>query len=212
MDKRFLMIIGAIIIVFGGIVWFNNHSDSKNGSSNTQPTNHVEGEGQSGVTLVEYGDYQCPYCSEYYQTVKQVVSDYSTQIHFQFRNLPLTQVHQNAFAGSRAAEAAALQNKFWEMHDLLYENQDQWTSSSSPQTVFNQYATQLGLNLNQFKTDYASQKVNNLINADIDAFNKTGETMETPTFFLDGKKVNPANNENAFKTILDAEIAKKTKK
>lgn len=211
MDKRFLMIIGAIIIIFGGIVALNNRNDSKNGGSNTQPTNHVEGEGKSGVTLVEYGDYQCPYCGEYYQTVKQVVADYSSQIHFQFRNLPLSQVHQNAFASARAAEAAGLQNKFWEMHNALYSNQDQWSSSSNPQTIFTQYASQLGLNTTQFKTDYASQKVNNLINADIDAFNKTGENMETPTFFLDGKKINPGNSESAFKTLIDAEIAKKAK-
>jgi len=209
MTKTFWAIIAIIIVIFGGILAFHNNKTGSSGSGT--PTNHVEGGGSTGVTLVEYGDYECPYCSQYYTTVKQVFSQYSSQIYFQFRNLPLSQVHPNAFAGARAAEAAGLQGKFWEMHDLLYENQSSWsTASGDVSPILASYAQQLGLNVTQFKSDYASLKVDNLINADLAAFNKTGEVEATPTFFLDGKKVSPDNTFAAFQKLIDAEIKTKT--
>ncbi|MBX4197335.1 DsbA family protein [Candidatus Saccharibacteria bacterium] len=189
MDKRFLGILGVIIIVFIGVFAISQKSDNNSSGSNnsgSQTTNHVEGQNQKGVTLVEYGDYQCPICEAYYLPLKQAVAQYINDIHFQFRNLPLTAIHQNAFAGARAAEAASLQGKFWQMHDKLYDNQNAWTSSSSPLDLFSQYAQQIGLNVTQFKTDYASSKVNDAINADLAAFDKTGKDKATPTFFLDG--------------------------
>ena len=206
MDKRFWGIIGVIILVFVGIVIFNNRDSSNTAAS---PSNHVEGKNTKNVTLVEYGDYQCPACESYYPIVKQVVAQYKDQIQFQFRNLPLTQIHQNAFVGARAAEAASLQNKFWEMHDMLYNNQDTWSESSDPASYFYKYATELGLNLEQFKKDYASSKVNDTIRADIAAFNKTGGTMATPTFFLNGKKIDTTATVESFTKQIDAEIANK---
>jgi len=193
MDKRFLTIIGVIIVVFAGIVFYNNHKNNSNSSndSNLQPTNHVEGDLTSKVTLVEYGDYECPVCESYFTTVQQVEEKYNTQIKFQFRNLPLVSIHPNAFAGARAAEAADLQGKFWQMHDMLYESQDwqDWSTSSNPDPYFWSYASELGLNLAKFKTDFASTEVNNRIQADLDAFAKTGEEEATPSFFLNGKYI-----------------------
>src|SRR3954468_1948534 len=127
MDRRFLGILAVIVIIFIGIFAFSQHSnDSSSGSSSkTQPTNHVTGEGKKNVTLLEYGDFQCPVCESYYPVVKQVVDQFSQDIHFQFRNLPLVQIHPNAFAAARAAEAASLQGKYWQMHDTLYE-QSNW--------------------------------------------------------------------------------------
>lgn len=220
MDKRFLSILGVLVILFVGIFAISQHkSNTSTGSSNSsQATKHVEGQGQKGVTLVEYGDYECPICEAYYLPLKQAVAQYSSDIHFQFSNLPLTAIHQNAFAGARAAEAASLQNKFWEMHDKLYENQNQWVSASDPQTFFDTYAQAIGLNLNQFKTDYASSKVNDAINADLTAFGKTGKDKATPTFFLDGVflpntgLVDPqtgAPSPDKIAAVLQAEIAKK---
>lgn len=211
MTKQFWAIIGVIVIIFGGILVFGNHKKNT-GSSGKAPTNHVEGQGADHVTLLEYGDYECPYCGAYYPIVKQIVQQYSSQITFQFRNLPLTQIHPNAFAGARAAEAAGLQGKFWQMHDTLYDNQNIWVPSSNPLTYFDDYARQLGLNVAQFDSDFASDTVNNLINADVAAFGKTGAVEATPTFFLDGKQVSPANTASAFQSLINAEIAKKTGK
>lgn len=231
MDKRFLAILGVIVAIF--IVIFaissggNDNQNSKSGNS-AQATHHVTGQGQKGVTLVEYGDFQCPVCFGYEPTMEQLRQKYSSDIFFQFRNLPLVQVHPNAFAGARAAEAAGLQGKYWQMHDMLYKesNWQVWTNSHDPQTSFNSYAQQLGLNVEQFKKDWAGQKTNDAINADLAAFPKdfraaTGafdpnKDTATPTFFLDGKfidnsQVSDSNGPSLakFTQIIDAEITKK---
>jgi len=212
MSKQFLAILAVIIIVLIGVFALTGNKSSNNSkSSGGTPTSHVEGEGKSDVTLVEYGDYECPYCEEYYPIVKQVQTEFNDQITFQFRNFPLTSIHQNAFAGARAAEAAGLQNKFWQMHDLLYENQNQWAQASNPTQYFNQYAQQIGLNVTQFKKDYSSTKVNDLINADMAAGNKLGINA-TPTFLLDGKQINVSASVSSFETQIKSAIAKKSGK
>ena len=218
MSKAFWGVIIAIVVVLGGIFWATSSKNPTSSSSNVQPTNHVEGQGSTGVTLVEYGDYECPYCGQYYPTVKQVEQQYDNKIHFQFRNLPLSQVHPNAMAGARAAEAAGLQGKFWQMHDLLYENQDPtgrtgWVADTKDvlDDYFVGYAQQLGLNTTQFKNDFKSATVNDMIQADITAFGKTGAQEATPTFFLDGKQIQPQNNVSDFQKYIDAEIKAKGK-
>jgi protein-disulfide isomerase len=206
MDKRFWAFIGVIAVIFVGIIFFNSKKDSDTG--NAQPTNHVMNTGGK-ITLTEYGDYQCPACGSYYPIVKQVVDKYKDSVTFQFRNLPLTQIHPNAFSGARAAEAAAKQNKFWEMHDILYENQSSWSESSNPMDEFKDYAKQLGLNVQQFQDDYKSKAVSGPINADIAAFKKTGATMQTPSFFIDGKHVDAKADVDVISKLLDEALNNK---
>lgn len=224
MDRRFVGILAAIIIIFVGIFAISQHSNNNGGSSSSgTPTNHVEGNGAKHVTLVEYGDYECPVCEAYYQPVKAAVATYSNDIYFQFRNLPLSAIHQNAFAGARAAEAAGMQNKYWQMHDALYDNQNAWASLPNPLSAFETYAKDLGLNVAKFDTDYKSDQVNNNINADINAFLSTSyaghdvKKEATPTFFLDGTYLSNANliGANGLPTAdkigaaIQAEISKK---
>jgi protein-disulfide isomerase len=209
MSKTFWAVIAIIAIVFGGIVVISGDKNSKNGANGAQPTNHLFGQGESGVKLIEYGDYQCPFCGQFYPIVEEVKKKYEEQITFQFRNLPLVQIHQNAFAAARAAEAADKQGKFWEMYNLLFQNQQAWSSSNNARPIFDQYAQQLGLNVDQFKTDFASEAVNDAVNADIAEFEKTGHKKSTPTFLLDGKKVEPKSLED-FSKLIDEAIAKKT--
>ena len=217
MDKRFWGVVLVIVLIFGGIFWATSDKSKAPSGGTVHITSHIEGEGKSGVKLVEYGDFQCPGCGQYYQAVKDTVAKYKSQITFQFRNFPLTQIHPNAFAGARAAEAAGLQNKYWEMHDLLYQqnviyynNQSapSWISSSDPLSFFTQYAQQLGLNIDQFKKDYASDAVNKAINADQDAGNKA-KVDATPTFYLDGEKVQPQPSVASFSQLIDAAIKAK---
>src|SRR5437868_2317945 len=114
MDKRFLGILAGLAIIFVGVFAVTQHSSNPaSTNSSTQPTNHLEGSGKAGVTLIEYGDYECPICEAYYAPLKQVAAQFNNQIYFQFRNLPLSQIHPNAFAAARATEAASLQGKFW---------------------------------------------------------------------------------------------------
>lgn len=219
-------ILGAIVIIFVVIFAITQSSGNggSGGNSSTQPTSHIEGQGKSGVKLVEYGDYECPVCYEYFQPLKQVFSQFQSQIYFQFRNLPLTQIHPNSFAGARAAEAAGLQGKYWQMHDQLYQNQDPsgatgWVASHDPlNNYFVKFAQAAGIkDINKFKQDYSSEQVNNKINADLNAYAKTGQQMATPAFFLDGQYVdnsklvdgNGQPSVAKFANLINAEIAKK---
>jgi protein-disulfide isomerase len=217
MDKRFWAIIGVIVVVFGGIVVLNNHKASNTTSTGnaSQATNHVEGDLTSKVTLVEYGDFECPVCESYFSAVQQVQQQYNTTVKFQFRNLPLSSIHPNAIAGARAAEAADIQGKYWQMHDALYHesNWTDWSTSSNPESFFWAYAQQLGLNVAKFKTDFASSAVNDRIQADIAAFKKTGQEQATPTFFINGKYYpntdfvdNNGPSATAFSKVLDAAL------
>lgn len=214
MSKQFVAILVAIVVIFAGIIIFtgNNSNDGSKGSKSSSKTltQHYTGNLNANVTLTEYGDYQCPFCQQYEPTIEQVLAANKDKIRFQFRNFPLTSLHQNAFAAARAAEAAGLQGKFWEMHDALYEqsNWQVWTQSSSPEAQFNDIAKQIGLNVEQFKSDFASSKVNDLINADMAEGNRLGITG-TPAFFLDGKEVQISNSVDSFQKVIDAELAKK---
>lgn len=213
MNNRFIITLLVITAVIVGAFFFTkNKSSTSNGTkpnTSAQPSNHTLGSGKSGVVLLEYGDYQCPACGQYHPIVKQVVEKYKDEITFQFRNFPLVQIHPNAFAASRAAEAAALQNKFWEMHDLLYENQQAWSTASNPNPVFETYAQKLNLDVGKFKTDMASSQVSDVINADIAQAQKIGANS-TPTFVLNGKKLdqNPRSLDEFNKLIEDAIKAK----
>lgn len=206
MDKRFWGIILAIFLVFASIVYFSQKNKDDSGDT-SKVTSHIIGSDKNKVLLVEYGDYQCPACGSYFPIVKQVIDKYKDEIQFQFRNLPLTQIHPNAFAGARAAEAAGVQGKFWEMHDMLYQQQNTWSSASDPKSYFNDYASQLGLDTAKFKTDFASSAVNDAINADIAAFKKTGATMQTPSFFLNGKSIKTTASVDSFTKQIDEALA-----
>lgn len=211
MNKQFLGIIIAVLVGLFGIFALTNKDDNggEGGSDTTaSASEHVQGKADSNVTLIEYGDFQCPACKSYYPIIKQLESEYADKVKFQFRHYPLTSIHPNAFLGSRAAEAAGKQNKFFEMHDILYENQDSWAQSQDPTPIFEGYASQLELNLEQFKTDMKSAGVADVINADIKA-GQAAKANSTPTFVLNGQKIekNPTSQDE-FKKLLDDELAK----
>src|SRR3990167_5869640 len=210
MSNRFMIILVAGIIGLGVIFVFTKQkagapTNTGNSGSSSQLSNHVMGAGKKKVALLEYGDFQCPACGAFYPIVKAVVEKYNDDITFQFRHYPLVQLHKNGFAASRAAEAASMQNKFWEMYDLLYEQQTTWADSSNVMTYFESFAQQLNLDMAKFKTDYASSAVNDVINADKAAGDKAGISA-TPTFILNGKKIdkNPTSEADFEKLITDA--------
>lgn len=210
MSKRFLIILAVLILGFLGFVIFQGRQDNKGsgGGNSAEASNHTSGEGTKGVTLVEYGDFQCPSCGAYFPVVEQVRKKYGDEITFQFRHFPLTQIHPNAMAAHRAAEAASKQGKFWEMYDILYERQNLWSSSSNVTQMMEDYATELGINVDQFKSDYQSAEVNAVINADISAGSDLKITG-TPTFFLNGQKLeNLSPDLNSFTKVIDEAIQK----
>jgi protein-disulfide isomerase len=193
MDKRFIVILVVVILGLAGIFILgksksNTSSSSSTSSATGSTSNHTKGAGAKNVNITVYGDFQCPVCSQYYPIEKAVIEKYQNDITFTFRHFPLESIHPNARGGARAAEAAGLQGKFFEMHDLLYENQQSWSTGSDPMPYFTNYATQLGLNIDKFKTDFASEAVNSTINADLKEGN--GKAVSgTPTYFFNGKKM-----------------------
>jgi formate-nitrite transporter family protein len=141
---------------------------------------HVRG--PAGATLiVEYGDYECPYSRQAYRSIERVESELSEGARFAFRHFPLTEIHPHALAASRAAEAAARQGRFWEMHELLFHRQN----ALEDEDVL-RYATELGLDVGQFDRDRNSQAVLDRIERDLRSGLESGEVRGTPTLFVNG--------------------------
>lgn len=143
---------------------------------------HIIGSKTAAIELLEYGDYECPSCGVAYQVVKQAIKALGTNMVFIFRNFPLTDIHPEAFDAALAAEAASLQNKFWEMHELLFQNQ----AYLSGKDLF-AYAKQIGLDMDRFRHDVQSQAVAARIEADLESGLRS-RVNGTPTFYVNGKK------------------------
>lgn len=201
----------VLVVGFFGYIAFNKNSKDTNQTVDTSGgSSHTKGEGTSGVTLVEYGDFQCPTCGSYYPIMKEVSKKYKDQVIFQFRHFPLVQIHQNAMVAHRAAEAAGKQGKFWQMHDLLYERQQTWSESTNAERIMEDYATELALNIDTFKADFASSAVSDVITADLKVGQSQGVSA-TPSFVLDGVKIEELpRNVESFSKLIDEAIANKS--
>lgn len=167
-------------------------------------TDHVRGAQDGILTLVVFGDFQCPACAAYDPLVRQAVEDNKKIVKFVFKQFPLTQIHQNALLAAKATEAAGLQGKFWEMHDMLYDKQKDWSEGMNAHDFIMTYATTLGLDTKKFSEDLNSKAIEDKIFAEY----KEGIRLNvqgTPTFFLNGKKIdNPQSLEAFNKLILEA--------
>ncbi len=191
MDKRFIVILVVVVLGLAGIFILGKSKSTNTTSSNASTgtaSNHTKGENAKNVTLTVYGDFQCPVCGQFYPIEKQVVDTFQKDISFKFVHFPLESIHPNARAAARAAEAAGVQGKFFEMHDLLYINQSAWSGSTDAYPVFEAYAKELGLDTAKFKTDFASETVNSTINADLKIGNGKGITG-TPTYYINDEKL-----------------------
>lgn len=208
MGKRFIIILAVIFVFFAGFVFISKRNNSTSNISDGEGivSQNLMGAGNKGVVLVEYGDFQCPACAAYFPIIKQLKSDFGDDITFQFRHFPLVSIHQNAMAAHRAAEAAAKQDKFWEMHDLLYERQNVWVNTPNPTAIFEVYAAELGLDMEQYLQDYSSSLVNDIINADVRSAQALGATS-TPTFVLNDERLAELpNSYDDFKSLIEDAI------
>jgi len=143
---------------------------------------HAQGPANALLTLVEYGDYQCPYCGAAYPVVKQLQKALGNKLRFVFRNFPLTEAHPYALIAAEAAEAAALQGKFWEMHDILYENQAMLSPDNLPE-----WAQEVGLDLKKFGAAIREEDIARRIKEDRSSGIRSG-VNGTPTFFINGTR------------------------
>lgn len=212
----------VVVVVLGGLIaWarianppvdlsgFNNASIIPAAEQNGNIADHKKGSAADKVVLIEYGDYQCPSCGAAYPNLNTIMKEYGDDVTFVFRNFPLTTIHPNALAAAATAEAAGLQGKFWEMHDKLYENKDDWSSANTNQrtSLFNGYASSLGLDSAKFTADLTSTRVKQKIDFDM-ALGKSVGTSATPTFFLNGEKLDETSANGIVRGNLDPIRAK----
>lgn len=221
MDKRAWIIFGAAVIaILGGLVYMSqresvdvsevDHSQIQT-SENEQSSigDHVYGDADSQVVLIEYGDFQCPGCANFHRNFKPLMEDYEDKIAFVYRHFPLTQLHPNARAAAAAAEAAGRQGKYWDMHNLLFDNQNSWGGQNGSQRdgVFRTYARELDLDIEKFNNDIGSTMVSQKINYD-QSLGKANGVTGTPSLFLNGEMIEQSkyNSPEEIRKTLDAAI------
>src|SRR2546430_9146046 len=179
--------------------------DNMNESATLTPPvserDHAQGRADAPVTLVEYGDFQCPYCGAAYPEVKRLQKALGKRLRFVFRNFPLTQAHPYALIAAEAAEAAALRGKFWEMHDLLFEQQTFLEPDIIPL-----WAKKIGLDLEKFGNDIKQGVVAKRIKEDRQSGIRSG-VNGTPTFYINGARYDGSPDVESLLAALESELA-----
>ena len=208
-NKIILWAIIAVVVIGSifGIVKLASKSQTP-GSDNLAITisaindnENIKGDKEALATLIEYSDFQCPACGSYYPILKKVTEDLSAKVRFAYRHFPLPQ-HKNAKLAATVAEAAGKQGKFWEMHDLIFQNQSDWSEEKNAAILFAKYAQDIGLDLARFQTDIASDDIKAKIENDYKSGVKAG-VNSTPSFFLNGKKMDNPRNYDEFKNAIE---------
>jgi protein-disulfide isomerase len=216
------VIIGAVLVAVTAAVVLMSRPSASNGNVAQNPlatspaqrqavqpgaaNPYTRGMPTARVTVEEFSDFQCPACGALEPGLRRVMKDYDDRVHFVFRNFPL-QMHKYAFLAARAAEAAGQQGKFWEMHDMLYDNQKEWSEAMEPRVQFSSYATRLGLDVQRFKADMERQDLAERINADLQRGNSVG-VKGTPTVYLNGRELVPGKlvTEDDLRREIDAAL------
>ncbi len=221
-------VVGLIVLVTVVVIVAGAMSSGSNASSSSATTgfvattaaaitstDHVIGNPNAKVSLIEYGDFECPACGAYEPLVQQLINNFSSTVKFVFRNYPLTSIHPFAMVGAEAAEAAGMMGgpaKYWAMHNLLYAKQTEWSTNGNltPAEVTSQYlngyAQSLGLNVTTFDADMNSAQVSNKIQADITTGN-AAQINHTPTFFVNLEQIPNPTSYGQFQTVLEQALA-----
>jgi protein-disulfide isomerase len=177
----------------------DNETDT-NSKKLTVPVNigsdHIRGSINAPITIVEYGDYECPYTGMAYPIVKEIMKQFGDQIYFVFRNFPLNDIHPHAQHAAEAAEAAAAQDKFWQMHDYLFEHQKALDDGH-----LLEYAKKVGLNIDKFKTEMSEHIYAPLINKSLRVGIDSG-VEGTPTFFVNAQRYEDSWDLDTFSSFL----------
>src|SRR5690606_9244913 len=165
----------------------------------------IKGSPEAKVTLIEFADFQCPACAAYHPVLQELSDEFPNDLRIVYRHFPLRAIHFQAENAAKASEAAALQGKFAEMHDLLFTEQNAWSRTSGT-AVFSSYAETLGLDIARFEEDIKSDAVVARVRRDSDLGLEIG-LNSTPSFYLQGKKIPNPGSYEAFKALIEAEIA-----
>lgn len=180
-------IIGIIVVVlFGGAIWYSGVANEAN-NEGVEIVQHIKGNSDAVVTLVEYSDFQCPACAAFQPVVSDLLEEYGDSLRFEYKHFPLPN-HSSAVQAAVAAEAAGQQDKFYEFHDLLFENQQTWASSPTTNALFLQYASELELDLDVFRRHMNSSVLRDKVQGEL-ADGRALGVSGTPTFFLNGDRM-----------------------
>jgi protein-disulfide isomerase len=161
----------------------------------------VRGSDSAKITIVEWADFQCPFCVRVNPTLEQIEKEYGDKVRFAFKHLPLS-MHAKARGAHQAAEAAHRQGKFWEMHDRIFAS----PKDLSPATYL-RYANEMGLDIDRYNSDYSSTSVRKAIDENLAAATKLG-VSGTPSFFVNGRFLSGAQPYGSFARVIDEELAK----
>lgn len=192
-----LLLTGVVVGLVGTFMLLGEQPSTQSGNSTNlskeeilQPDHYpyTLGNEESKVILIEYGDFQCPFCGALHPLISQLLAEYGDRIQFQYRHFPITAIHNNAMVSHRAAEAAGLQDKFYEMYDKIFVGQAEWSESNEPGQIFERYAKEIGLDVDKFNKDRNSQKVLDTIQTNLSEAVKL-DVSSTPTLFLNGEKM-----------------------
>ncbi len=161
-------------------------------------SDHIQGNANAPIELVEYGDYECPHCGRAYPIIKRIQKKLGDKLKFVFRNFPLAEIHPHATNAAVATEAAAAQGRFWEMHDIIYENQRKMEDAD-----LIHHAQKIGLNVQQFEADFDKENTQQKVEADFESGVRSG-VNGTPSFFINGQKYEGSWDELSMLDYLEA--------
>ena len=215
----FIIVVGVALVTFGSgaMLYRAKHEqlqaipqDKASSANSGSESMHIRGNPDAPVTLEEFGDFQCPPCGSFAGFTEELLKQYDSRLRIVFRNFPLA-AHEHARDAALAAEAAGLQGRFWEMHDVLYREQAAWSKAPNARELFESYAGTIGLNLDQFKTDVDSEQVRAKVDADHALGDFLGVKL-TPTLFINHQPVEPKDkNPAGVRAAINAALAEKPK-
>ncbi|MEK7139683.1 MAG: thioredoxin domain-containing protein [Patescibacteria group bacterium] len=201
------VIVGLVVIVWGLILLAGNSAVTSISIDGTiDPSDHVRGNPAANVVVIEYSDFQCPACKYYEPMLSRLSADFGDQIALVYRHFPLTTIHANAQVAAQAAEAAAIQGKFWEMHDRLFDQQTTWATERNPIDLFRGYAQELGLNVEQFNSDYSSREVRGVISRHV-ASARAANLPGTPSIFINGQLIDNPRDYESLQAMVQSALA-----
>lgn len=197
----------ALIVGIIAMVESTNVSPEKKAEVlSTSIEDHVYGNKEAKVTIVEYLDFQCPACAANYPMVEKIKEEYKDSIQFVVRHFPLPS-HQYGRFASQVVIAADKQGKFWEMYKLMFDKQETWSNNPNYASDFESFAQQLGLDMEKFKADRDSQETKDRIQRDLDSARTLG-VQGTPSFFMNGKNLPTPSNVEQFRSLIEQELNK----
>lgn len=201
----------TLVVIAGAIIYSVTREGSGGAVAALRQDDHVRGSATAGAVLVEYSDFQCPACATFYPVVKALEAELGTSTAIVYRHFPLSQ-HKNAALAAAAAEAAGLQGKFWEMHDQLFETQEEWSplGGDAAEAYFVKLAEGIDLETGRFSEDMESDAVKERVDRDLREGTVAGVSA-TPTFYLNGKKLMLTNFADLTKEVRAAAYATSTR-